>query len=207
MSKDFTDRRGLGITESAISQERQTRPAAPTDTDLLLRLASDDDRALDLLLERYWAPLFRFALRRTGSRDVAADVVQDAFCRLWTRRGSWRVQGSVRALLYRLTRNSAVSQHRGKEARKRALQNYAERSADISTSGRIPAEHVELREALERAIAGLPARRREVFLLRMMDDLSYEDIARVMGTSKQTVANQLSRALATLRPALAHLLD
>jgi RNA polymerase sigma-70 factor (ECF subfamily) len=70
-----------------------------------------------------------------------------------------------------------------------------------------PAEHAEMNAAIEHAISLLPARRREVFLLRMMDDLSYEEIAAVMGTSRQTVANQLSRALATLRPALAHLLD
>ena len=205
---DFRDRRDEGIAESANPLPRQTRPTdSPPDATLLRRLASDDERALDFLLERYWDPLFRFALRRTGSRDAAADVVQDVFCRLWARRASWRAQGSVRALLFRLTRNSAVSQHRGQHARLRALQNYAELSADRSTSGRVPAEHAELREQLERAIAALPVRRREVFLLRMMDDLSYEEIARVMGTSKQTVANQLTRALATLRPALAHLLD
>jgi RNA polymerase sigma-70 factor (ECF subfamily) len=207
-TEDLTDRGAQGISEPAIPQQRQTGPAdIPSDATLLLRLASNDELALDLLLERYWAPTFRFALRRTGSPDVAADVVQDVFCRLWARRASWRAQGSVRALLFRLTRNSAVSQHRGQHAHLRAKQNYAALSADRSTSGRLPAERAELREALERAIAALPARRREVFLLRMMDDLSYEDIARVMGTSKQTVANQLSRALATLRPALAHLLD
>ena len=70
-----------------------------------------------------------------------------------------------------------------------------------------PAERAELRGALRRAIADLPSRRREVFLLRMIEGLSYEEIADAMGTSRQTVANQLSHALATLRRSLATLVD
>jgi len=63
----------------------------------------------------------------------------------------------------------------------------------------------DLRAALERAIATLPPRRREVFLLRVVHDLSYKEIAGVMGTSAQTVANQLSSALRELRTTLAGL--
>jgi RNA polymerase sigma-70 factor (ECF subfamily) len=63
----------------------------------------------------------------------------------------------------------------------------------------------QLRAALERAIAELAPRRREVFLLRVVHDLSYKEIADVMGTSTQTVANQLSTALRELRSRLAGL--
>ena len=65
------------------------------------------------------------------------------------------------------------------------------------TSPELPDE--ELSASLERAIAALSPRRREVFLLRVVHDLSYKEIGAVMGTSTQTVANQLSHALAELR--------
>jgi RNA polymerase sigma-70 factor (ECF subfamily) len=193
-------RRGADRVE-ALASER------PGDTALLLRIRADDASALDQLLERYWAQVYRYALRRTGSADAAADLAQDVFCRIWERRAVWRPDGSVRALLFRLARNAAVTQHRRRHARERASGVFAHlqggRSAPSVTAG----DTADLRTALERAIAALPLRRREVFQLRMLDDLSYDEIAETMGTSRQTVANQLHRALATLRERLGHLLD
>jgi RNA polymerase sigma-70 factor (ECF subfamily) len=173
---------------------------------LLARLRHDDERALDALLERHWAALFGYAYRRTGSRDLAADVAQEAYCRLWERRAAWRAGGSVRGLLFRLARNAAVSQHRRQRARERAARRFAELYLEGAPPV-LPAERAELRAALREALSALPARRREVFLLRVLDDLSYAEIAEVMGTSKQTVANQLSRALSALRRGLGYLLD
>jgi len=178
----------------------------PGDGVLLLRIRADDASALDQLLERYWSQIYRYALRRTGSADAAADIAQDVFCRVWERRATWRPDGSVRALLFRLARNAAVSQHRRHYARERAALVFAH----LHGGRTAPAAGIDiedLRTALERAIAALPLRRREVFQLRMLDDLSYDEIAETMGTSRQTVANQLHRALTTLRERLGHLLD
>lgn len=188
------------------SQRAPPQPDEPSDTVLLARLRASDDAALDTLLARHWSPIFLYALRRTGSQDAAEDVAQEVFCRLWERRTSWRSKGSVRGLLFRLARNFAVSEHRRDGAQERAQHTFAARVGDLTLAPLSP-EQPALRAALERAIAELPPRRQEVFLLRMVDDLSYQEIAEIMGTSKQTVANQLSRALATLRRSLEHLLD
>lgn len=178
----------------------------PCDAVLLARLRDGQPGALDLLLERYWESIYKYALHRTGSSDVAADIAQNAFCRLWERRSTWRCAGSARGLLFRLARNTAVSEHRRRRASDRASVGFAELYLERRPREQ-PAEGAELRGALGEAIASLPPRRREVFRLRMLDDLSYEEIADIMGTSRQTVANQLSRALASLRDTLAHLID
>jgi RNA polymerase sigma-70 factor (ECF subfamily) len=68
-------------------------------------------------------------------------------------------------------------------------------------------ETEQLRSALDREIALLPERRREILVLRCVHDLSYKEIADVMNIAQQTVANQLSSALATLRVSLRDLLD
>ncbi|MGH7503301.1 MAG: RNA polymerase sigma factor [Longimicrobiales bacterium] len=177
-----------------------------TDTDLLAGIRAGRADALEALLERYWAPLVGYVARRSGSSDFAADVVQDVFCRIWERRTEWRSHGSVAGLLYRLARNTAVSQQRRGRARERAAGTYRRLMLN-RTPPPLPAERVELRDALEAAIARLSPRRREVFELRMLDGLSYQEIAHAMGTSKQTVANQFSRALTLLRESLAHLLS
>lgn len=174
-----------------------------SDAVLLERLAADDASALDGLLARYWSPLTLFISRMTGSVEAAEDAVQDAFCRLWERRRSWRGEGSVSGLLFRLARNSAVSAHRRLDAEARAVSVVSDATPAHHEMPALPNDDV--RAALERAIAALPPRRREVFLLRVVHDLSYKEIAVVMGTSAQTVANQLSSALRELRTTLSGL--
>lgn len=173
----------------------------PSDATLLARLAADDAVALDALLARHWSPLVAFLTRLTGSADAAEDAAQEAFCRLWERRRSWGGEGSVTGLLFRLARNTAVSAHRHLRAEERAVDAAGE--SMVPHHGMVELPDTELRAALESAIASLSPRRREVFLLRVVHDLSYKEIAAITGTSTQTVANQLSHALAALRVALA----
>jgi RNA polymerase sigma-70 factor (ECF subfamily) len=177
-----------------------------TDAVLLARMAAGDSAALDALLERYWRAVFQHALRRSGSPDAAADIAQAVFCRLWDRRTTWTLDGSLRGLLFRLVRNEAVTGERQTRARERATDVHL----GLSGSSVLPidrAERAELRAALAHAIDALPDRRREVFLLRVVDGLSHQEIAEVMEISKQTVANQLTSALTTLRSTLGYLLD
>ena len=172
-------------------------PGPPSDTSLLERLAADDESALDALLAKYWEPLTLFIARMTGSIEAAEDAVQETFCRVWERRRMWRVEGSVSGLLFRLARNVAISEHRHLQTEERVATMIADGQPSHYDIGELPDD--ELRAVLEREISALPARRREVFLLRVVHDLSYKEIAAIMGTSPQTVANQLSSALATLR--------
>jgi RNA polymerase sigma-70 factor, ECF subfamily len=168
-----------------------------SDAALITRLAADDSSALDALLEKYWSPLTMFVARMTGSPEAAEDAVQETFCRLWERRRAWRVEGSVGGLLFRLARNIAISEHRHLQAEERAASAAGETLPTHHDAPDLP--DAELQSLLEQAIATLPPRRREVFLLRVVHELSYKEIAAVMGTSPQTVANQLSHALASLR--------
>jgi RNA polymerase sigma-70 factor (family 1) len=181
------------------------QPGEPTDAELVIRLRRGDTVALDLVLRRYWPPVVAYLVRLVGTRDAAEDIAQQAFCRLWDRRASWHDAGSLRGLLYRVARNLAISDRRHLDAEARS----AAGAADVARVNPTPLQLLEdkqLRRELERAIFSLPERRREVFVLRCVHDLSYKEIAEVMGTSTQTVANQLSHALATLRQSLGHLL-
>jgi RNA polymerase sigma-70 factor, ECF subfamily len=177
-----------------------------SDGELLAGLREGDVAALDVLLERYWSPLIAYVARMSGTPDTAEDIAQRTFHRLWERRATWRSTGSVRGLLYRIAHNLAVSEHRSERARTRADVVGGEAAPEPATPLEL-LENEELREALDRAIQSLPPRRREVFVLRCVHDLSYKEIARVMRISPQTVANQLSHALAALRVALRPRLD
>ncbi len=185
---------------AALAPSRQ-KSAAVSDEVLLARLAEDDAGALELILSRHWPLVVGYLSRMTGAVDAAEDLAQRTFCRLWARRAAWRPDGSLRALLCRVARNLAVSEHRRRASRERSEAAFLELSAPGETAADHAARY-ELRVALERAIDRLPERRREIVVLRCVHGLSYREISDVMGIAEQTVANQLSRALRTLRTTL-----
>jgi len=172
----------------------------------LARLRSDDPRALELALGRYWTLVVDYVERLTQSPDAAEDVAQRAFCQLWDRRAQWGPTGSLRALLCRIARNYAVSEHRRYLADERSAAAFVELHA-AAPAPMFDADAARLRSLIDREIARLPVRRREILVLRCYHDLSYKEIADVMNIAEQTVANQLSKGLATLRRSLGGILD
>ena len=172
-----------------------------SDLELLSRIGKDDPAALGVILERYWAAVVRFASSFLRSPDAAEDVAQETFVRLWERRDAWQQEGSLRALLFQITRNLSLDEIRRRSARERA-----DREAVPPTLRHTAAEHVEqeeLGEIIARAVRALPPRRREVFVLVRHHGLSYREAAQVLDLAPQTVANHLSMAMADLRDSLA----
>lgn len=173
---------------------------------LIERLRRDDGDALEALVQRYWSSLLGYAIRIIGSVDAAEDVAQDTFCRLWDHRDRWNPTESVRGLLFRIARNLSISTRRRGALHNRVTAVLAV-DPPVTVTPLDALEADDLAGVLNGAIETLPARRREVFVLRCVHGLSYREVADVMGISPQTVANQLSHALASLRTMLAGRLD
>jgi len=181
-----------------------TEGTPPTDREVIERLRSGDRATVDRLLAEFWSPLCQYAESVLAGVADPQDVVQEAFIKLWTRRDRWSSDGSVRALLYTVTRNAALDERRRHVRLDRAIENV-DRPDPMPT----PAEETvaaDLHRAAAQAVSDLPPKRQEVFRLAREEGLSYGEIASVMGVSPQTVANQMSLALADLRIALAQFL-
>ncbi len=177
-----------------------TPPELPSDEEVIRRLRSNDEGALELLVATYWHRLVRFVEGFLDQEGSGEDVVQEAFVRLWMRRAELRFEGSLRAFLFTMARNAAIDERR-RSGRRAVLATRA----DPPVAPPSPVAHLEaseLRAAAHAAISALPPRRREVFRLARTEGLSYREIADVMGLSPQTVANQMSRALTELHKAL-----
>lgn len=177
----------------------------PSDEELIHRLHLEDEKALELLVATYWQRLVRFAETIVERDGGGEDVVQEAFIRLWLRRKELKFEGSLKALIYTLTRNAAID-----ERRRIGRRDTLSRELDPPTPRPSPlagAELSELQRVAQDAIEALPPRRREVFRLARMEGLSYKEIAEVMGISPQTVANQMSRALTEVHEALDPVFD
>ena len=193
----------LDFTDDRSRNSHPETSADATDAVLFARLAADDGEALAALMEVYWRPMVAFAMGRVHSQDGAEDLVQEAFVRVWERRRELRPQASPRSYLYRVLRNLITDAHRRRTLVDRFAFWKTLQDAPESPSPQAVLEADEFSAAASRAIAALPERRREVFVLGHLHDLSYREIAETLGITTRTVANHMTLALTQLRTALA----
>lgn len=157
----------------------------------------------DALMRSHYATLCTFVQRLLGSAEAAEDVVQDVFVAVWQRGLPTECEASPRPYLFRAARNGAISQVRRERARERWRAEAGHAASDANDSAAARLEVEELDAAIARAVDALPERCRMVFTLHREHGLTYAEVAEVMGISRKTVENQMSRALAVLRQRLA----
>jgi RNA polymerase sigma-70 factor (ECF subfamily) len=139
----------------------------------------------------------RHVERRVGCPATAADLVQDLFVRLWRRPP--QMPELTGGYLLRSARNIAVDHHRGSDTRHASTGQLAE---DLPAPGPTPEAALASAEQAARirdALAALPERTRQAFLLNRTRGLSYAAIARAQGVSVSTVEKDMMRALAACR--------
>ena len=186
-----------------------TRPATGASAlsdehDLVRRLRAGDERALEAVFRAHYANMCAVVRRIVLAPDVAEELVQDVFFKLWNKRDQLAEIDALRTYLYRAARNTALNHlrrqklelaHEEREAAK-GEPATAEHTDDSATAG-------ELTEAVNGAIDRLPARCREIFLMSRDGGLTYGEIATELGLSIKTVETQMGRALKSLRLSLA----
>ncbi len=141
--------------------------------------------------------LRRYARALVGERAAADDLVQDTLERAWSKLHLYRHGTDLRAWLFTVMHNVHVNQVRAARptaALDEAMPELAQRA--------VQGDALLVRD-LERAIAALPAAQREVLLLVALEDMSYEEAARVLGIPIGTVMSRLARAREKVR-ALMH---
>lgn len=168
------------------------------------RVQQGDVAAFEEIFRAYYRPLCAFAYGFVKSREVAEDVAQMVFTRLWVRREHLKVRDDLRAYLYSATRNQALNTLQHLDARRRLEEGVRageDVPAGMGRSGTNIEESLKA-EALWQAIARLPERARLVLTLRWEHDLSYEDIAKIMGITPKSAEIAKSRAVNALRKLL-----
>ena len=139
-----------------------------------------------------------------GSRPDALDVVQEAFVRLWRVLPSWKPNSAIYTWLYRVIINLAKDRFR-EVKRKSELPLREDDSAGELSGGSGPVEVAMARETgqmIAAAVAALPPRQKEVFILRHYQDMPLKEIARIQGTSLGAAKANLFQALAKLKESL-----
>jgi RNA polymerase sigma-70 factor (ECF subfamily) len=168
---------------------------SPQDDDWqLLTRTRKDPEALAELFRRHRDTIFRFAMARTGDEELANDITQELFLRLASYRRPVFRRARFSTWLYRVTANIATDEWRRRSQRQwEPLQEHA-----------VP-DNNEARADLDRVLAimaELPARQREVFHLRILEQWPVEDTAATLGITIGSVKTHLHRALGAVRAQL-----
>lgn len=165
-----------------------------------LLLAQD---AWKTAFQTYHVELCEYVLRFVGSAGVAEDLVHDLFLCLWDSRAHRGDMEVTRSYLYVAARNRALKYLRHRRVAAAWVERAAQEEMPTAASPEDLYLRRELADAVARAIAELPARCREVFVLRRHQHLSYDEIATRTAVSLGTVKSQMWRATVLLKEKLA----
>lgn len=198
------------------AESRNIQGSAPLipseDTELLTRAQAGDTAAFEGLVERHRSRVFGLAQRMLNSADDAAEVLQESFLSAYRNLPNFRGDAQFGSWVYRIAANHALMR-----LRHRKVVNQVEGPLDgpqFNERGSLVEEvsdfrdaegeamDKELREAIEAAASRLGAEYREVFVLKDLEGLSYEEIAELTGSSVAAIKSRLHRARLSLRAAI-----
>ncbi|WP_110831479.1 RNA polymerase sigma factor [Pedobacter nutrimenti] len=170
-----------------------------SDNDLLLLLKQRDHQAYTEIYKRYWSVLYRYSRKILQNENESKDVIQDVFVMIWSKSDQLDIHSSLSSFLYTTVRNSILkifTKTKVKEKYMSSLEKFMEEGTDTT-------DHLlrdrELASRIEKEIARLPLKMREVFELSRKDFLSNKEIAGKMEISDKTVKKQINNALKILR--------
>jgi RNA polymerase sigma-70 factor, ECF subfamily len=177
---------------------------APTDRELMGRLAQGDRDALAPLMERYHRRVYRIALAYLRNPDDALDVVQDTFVKAYENAARWSAEADVQPWLTRIAVNQSIDRYRRERRRRQSFEPLAEGDRDEHAVSEAPSpeRHAAGAEAgarIQEALLTLPPRQRAVFVLRHYEERSLEEIASTLGLRLGTVKSSLHRAIHEMR--------
>jgi len=165
---------------------------------LIQRLSAGDTEAFGTLVDAHQRRILRFAARMLGDADAAQDIAQETFLRLWRARARLRPEGDLGCYLLRIARNLCLD-----SLRARHVTEDMDESADLPQppEDRLAASvgADALAEAVRRCVQNLPEPQRVVFVLSFYEEMSYRDIAALLGCPVGTVASRKYQAVEALR--------
>lgn len=189
-----------------------------TDEELMLRVQSGDTDCYDVLVDRYKTRLFNYLFRLTGNRDEAEEFAQEAFVKAFIHAEKYKTIAKFSTWLYTIATNLVRNRIRSKSRAPQLISLWQrafgdgddERVIDIPDVQRSQDETIndrELSDIIGDAIQRIPEKYRTSFVLREMNEMSYEEIAAVTGLKLGTVRSRINRARNHFRQLVAPLLE
>ena len=164
-------------------------------------MKAGDRESFNQVFRRYYSPMVRFCVRYVADSDLASEIVQDLFVKLWSNREKISFNTSFESYMLTSVRNSALTYINKERSHAEAnLRVFSEESDNTDPSETLQSTNLE--ESYRKILKDMPEKRREVFLASRYDGLKYSEIAEKLGISQKTVEAQMSAAIKQLKDGL-----
>jgi RNA polymerase sigma-70 factor (ECF subfamily) len=164
----------------------------------------DYENKLKILFEKYFDKLTIYAYSILHQQEVAEEVVSDVFMNIWEKKESLLKEENLQAYLFKAAHNKCIDYLRSQKTIKnqKTITLYSVLENEILVDPHFVLEEIfskNLEEAILKAIEKLPEKRKEIFLLNRIENLSYQQIAEKLSLSINSVKTQISRSVEFLR--------
>jgi len=169
------------------------------DNSLLLRIAAGDETAFREFFHEYSNNIYTVAFMLTKSAEMAEDMVQEIFLKLWLNRAALAEVNNIRNYIFIHARNHIFNELRKKADKQAFTDELLDYFAEVRDTPENALLQKESRQLLQQAILQLPAQQQLVYRMSRDENLTQEEIAARLGISRHTVRNHMAQALQNIK--------
>ncbi len=159
-----------------------------------------DNRAFEVLYQKYWSSLYYKALHQTQSKEVAEELTQELFLNLWDKKSNLKVEKSFQVYIHTSLKYKIINY-----IKSQIIQRKYQEKVKVKDSFDVVEEEVkfkELYQAFEKELNKLPKKYQKVFMLRKREGMSFKEISSTLDIPLSTVEKHMSKATKLLRNGL-----
>ena len=170
-----------------------------SDSELIVLWKNGGDHAFEILYKRYAVQLLALALNKTSNREIAEEIIQDAFLSLFLKKKTADTIGNLSAYLFTTVKHKIIDHYRREKSVKQFREHSQYHLSDIDNSTIQAMELREMEAHLAFMIDGLPNKCKNVFVLSRNRHMSNKQIAMQLEISENTVEQHMRKAIRLLR--------
>jgi len=175
-------------------------PVVPIDEkELLIRLRAGDGQAFERLYRTYSLRIFKKLLRLVKQEEIAEELLQDVFMRIWEKRGAIDPDRSFRSFLYMIAQNLVTDLFRRAAYDRKLLEHLIAGTTELYNPADARDDLEESNVILRQAMEILPPQRRKVYSLIKIEGKTYEEVSVLLGISKATINDHMVKAAKSLK--------
>lgn len=178
-------------------------PQEMTDEELVIKIRKGDGALFDELVKRYEQKLLRYVNYLTGGKDIANDVVQDTFIKVYINLNSFKTDLKFSSWIYRITHNETMNRLRKYNFKMFQMDiDFVDRFVQAPENVETQLEREETSKNVTGALDSLPLKYKVPLVLYYMEDKSYDEIGDILRVSTGTVGTLINRGKKRLKDVL-----
>ena len=175
----------------------------------LIEDAINSQTAFSVLIEKHLKSVYIFVLKLTNNKEDSEDIVQDTFIKAWQKLHKYDEEKSFKTWLFSIAKNTAIDKLRKKKMAVFSSLDFENESFEetIADTTPLPDEifaEKESEEKVRKALEKLPENQRLIIYLHINEDLTFEEIAEIIGKPMNTIKSQYRRGIIKLKDLLMH---